>query len=48
MRILKGMKLLISHWYNKRLPFDNRAGTPEELPFTVTALLGFGRIEKIA
>lgn len=43
-RVLQGMKLLISHWYNGRLPFENRPGTPEELPFAVTSLLSFGAI----
>lgn len=46
-RVLKGMKLLISHWYTGRLPFENRAGAPVELPFSVTHLLSMGAVPSV-
>ncbi len=40
-RIIVGMKLLVSMWYNNRLPFD-AVRAISEFPFAVTSLLGFG------
>lgn len=39
-RIIMGMKLLVSMWYNNHLPFD--AGRASEYPFAVTTLLSYG------
>ena len=39
-RIIMGMKLLVSMWYNNRLPYDT--GRAAEYPFAVTSLLSFG------
>jgi uncharacterized phiE125 gp8 family phage protein len=40
-RIKIGMKLLMSHWYNNRIPFD-RAGAVVELPYAITSCLSYG------
>jgi uncharacterized phiE125 gp8 family phage protein len=40
-RLIVGMKMLISAWYNGRLPFD-AVRDVSEYPYAVTALLGFG------
>jgi hypothetical protein len=40
-RIKQGMRLLISAWFNGRLPWEP-GSTAHELPFAVTALLGSG------
>ncbi len=45
-RLLVGMKLLISAWYNNRLPFE--VGTAmNEYGFTVNALFGLGSIPRV-
>jgi len=41
-RIKTGMKLLISAWYNNRLPFEKGAGPGQEYPYTVTSCLTYG------
>jgi len=42
-RIKLGMKMLISAWFNNRLPF----GAPiSEFPYYITSLLGFGAVER--
>lgn len=41
-RILKGMKFLISHWYNNRLPVEHMTGKPTDVPWTAEHLLSFG------
>jgi uncharacterized phiE125 gp8 family phage protein len=41
-RIIIGMKLLVSLWYNKRLPFSDSTTGVSESPYAVTSLLGFG------
>lgn len=45
-RILIGMKMLISHWFTGRLPFEPGAEI-QEYPFTVTALLSFGAVPRV-
>jgi uncharacterized phiE125 gp8 family phage protein len=44
--ITSGMKLLISQWYNGRLPFERAGLLIAEYPFAVTALLSAGRVER--
>lgn len=47
-RVLIGMKMLISHWYNNRLPFFPQGGSSTmELPFTVTSLLSAGACPRV-
>ena len=41
-RVKTGMKLLISAWYNNRLPFDKGVGAAAEYPYTVSACLTYG------
>lgn len=41
-RLKKGMKLLISHWFNGKLPFEIAPGVVHEYPETVSALLSSG------
>lgn len=43
-RLKIGMRQLISHWYAGRLPFETGASAAVELPFTVSALMGYGHI----
>lgn len=43
-RIKIGMKLLISAWYNNRLPFDKGAAATNEYPYAVTSCLEFGSL----
>lgn len=45
-RILIGMKLLISHWFNGRLPFEP-GNAVQEYPYSVTALLSFGAVASV-
>jgi hypothetical protein len=40
-RILIGMKMLVTQWWEARIPVA--VGNVQELPFAVTALLGYGR-----
>lgn len=47
-RVKVGMKHLISHWYNGRLPFEMGGGMqPAEMPYTVTALLSTGAVPRV-
>lgn len=41
-RIKNGMLLLISSWYNQRLPFETGADPAKEYPYAVTACLSYG------
>lgn len=41
-RIKTGMKLLISNWYNNRMPFEIGAGAMEEYPYAVSSCLSYG------
>jgi uncharacterized phiE125 gp8 family phage protein len=41
-RIKNGMLLLISAWYNNRLPFDKGIAAANEYPYTVTSCLTYG------
>jgi uncharacterized phiE125 gp8 family phage protein len=43
-RIKIGMKLLISSWYNNRIPFEKGASATQEYPFTVTSCLSYGAL----
>lgn len=52
--VAAGMKLLVSHWFAGRLPFEltqtGRSvgiGEPEDYPFGVTALLSYGALEGV-
>jgi hypothetical protein len=44
-RLIVGMKMLIEQWYDERLPFI--AGNVSELPFAVSALLGYGAKNRV-
>lgn len=47
MRVLAGMRMLISHWYNNRAPFFQIGGSGiQELPYAVTALLSMGALPR--
>lgn len=39
-----GMLLLISHWYQKRLPFEVGISATNEYPFSVTSCLNYGAL----
>lgn len=41
-RIKNGMLLLISSWYNQRLPFETGADPAKEYPYAVTSCLSYG------
>jgi uncharacterized phiE125 gp8 family phage protein len=43
-RIKIGMKLLISSWYNNRLPFEIGSSSAMEFPYAVTSCLSYGSI----
>lgn len=43
-RIKNGMLLLISAWYNNRLPFEKGAGPTQEYPYAVTSCLSYGAL----
>lgn len=45
--VKQAMYLLISHWYENRVPLNDRMGVPTELNFTVTALLWQERIVNV-
>lgn len=45
-RIKNGMLLLISAWYNNRLPFEKGIGCTNEYPFAVTHCLTTGALER--
>jgi hypothetical protein len=44
-RLIVGMKMLIEQWYDERLPFV--VGHVQELPFAVSALLGYGAKNRV-
>jgi uncharacterized phiE125 gp8 family phage protein len=41
-RIKQGMKLLISSWYNNRMPFEKGLDAAAEYPYAVTSCLTYG------
>lgn len=43
-RVKLGMKMLISAWFNRRLPFEPSNLAIQEMPFTVSALLSTGAL----
>jgi len=43
-RVKVGMKLLVSHWYNSRLPFEKGVTDASEYPYTVTSCLTYGSL----
>jgi uncharacterized phiE125 gp8 family phage protein len=43
-RIKTGMKLLISAWYNNRMPFEKGAAATQEYPYAVTSCLSYGSL----
>ena len=45
--VKQAMYLLISHWYENRIPLNDKMGVPTELNFTITALLWQERILNI-
>lgn len=46
-RVKVGMLLLISSWYENRLPFTPGARNDAELPFAVTSCLSYGAMERM-
>lgn len=46
-RVKIGMKLLISHWYNNRLPFEKGPGVVSEYPYAVASCLSFGALSRV-
>lgn len=46
-KVIQAMKLLISHWYEHRTPLSETGQAPDELAFTVSALLRMERIMPI-
>jgi len=45
-RVKIGMLLLISSWYENRLPFTPGARNDAEMPFAVTSCLSYGALER--
>jgi uncharacterized phiE125 gp8 family phage protein len=45
-RVKLGMLMLISSWYENRLPFTPAARGDAELPFAVTSCLNYGALER--
>jgi hypothetical protein len=45
-RIKNGMLLLISAWFNNRLPFEKGAAATAEYPYAVTSCLSYGAQER--
>jgi uncharacterized phiE125 gp8 family phage protein len=43
-RVIVGMKLLMSHWYNNRMVFEKGVSASDEYPYAVTALLSYGSL----
>jgi uncharacterized phiE125 gp8 family phage protein len=43
-RIKMGMKLLVSAWFNNRIPFEIGSQQAPEYPYTVTSCLSYGSI----
>lgn len=46
-RVKAGMKMLISSWYENRLPFEVGANAAQEYPYSVTALLSYGALVRV-
>lgn len=46
-RLKAGMLMLISSWYENRLPFTPGARNDAELPFAVTSCLTFGALSRV-
>jgi hypothetical protein len=46
--VMVGMKHLISHWFNGRLPFEANHIPIEQYPWTVTNLLQFGAVPSLS
>lgn len=46
-RVKMGMMMLITSWYEERLPFVKGAGVVSEYPFAVTSCLSYGRLERV-
>jgi hypothetical protein len=44
LQVKQAMYLLISHWYENRLPINIGTGIPKELDFTISSLLWANRI----
>lgn len=47
MKVIQAMKLLISHWYENRLPLSQTMAVQKEIEFTVSALLWQDKIVNI-
>jgi uncharacterized phiE125 gp8 family phage protein len=47
-RVKIGMQLLISSWFENRLPFTLGARNDAELPFSVTSCLSYGALERVS
>ena len=45
-RVKLGMQMLISSWYEQRVPFTPAARADAELPFAVTSCLNYGALER--
>ncbi len=45
--VKQGMQLLISAWFNNKLPFELGPGTIQEYPMTVTHCLSYGAIPRV-
>lgn len=43
-KVIQAMKLLISHWFVNRTPFENATGVSKEIDFTLSALLNQDRL----
>ena len=43
-KVIQAMKLLVSHWFNNRVPVDQALGSAKEVEFTISALLWQDRI----
>lgn len=46
-RVKIGMQLLISSWFENRLPFTPGARNDAELPFSVSSCLSYGALERV-
>jgi hypothetical protein len=45
-RVRIGMKLLMSSWFNNRLPFEKGASATAEYPYAVTSCLSYGALRR--
>jgi uncharacterized phiE125 gp8 family phage protein len=45
-RVKTGMKLLISHWWENRLPIEKGAAAIVEYPYAITSNLSFGQVPR--